>query len=124
MLEDRSDGVRPLGEFAFWFLKKCEENDCTIFYSKLVIFELSKFPNFMKEINASFGIDLVEAGISVNQKEEAKTLAKNKCVPFNDALHAVLARDNKAILVTRDKHFEELSAIIVAVVPEAVIFDL
>jgi len=30
-------------------------------------------------------------------------------MPVKDALHAILARDNKAILVTRDKHFYDLA---------------
>jgi len=42
-------------------------------------------------------------------------------VPFFDALHAVLARDNKAIMVTRDKHFDELLDITKYKKPEEII---
>ena len=42
-------------------------------------------------------------------------------IPFGDALHAVLARDNNAILVARDHHFEEIQHIIKAKKPEELI---
>ena len=38
----------------------------------------------------------------------AKDLSFKRNVPKRDALHALIARDNKAILVTFDKHFQML----------------
>lgn len=40
--ENRSDGLRPLGEFAFQFLKKVVETNSVIYYSDLVKTELNK----------------------------------------------------------------------------------
>jgi len=42
------------------------------------------------------------------QDQEAITLSDKKNVPKPDALHAILARDNNAILITKDKHFKSL----------------
>ena len=40
--EDRKDGIRPLGEFAFQFLKNCEKKGCKVLYSELVVYELKR----------------------------------------------------------------------------------
>ena len=59
-----------------------------------------------------FNLDLlVKVLISKEQAKEATILCKKRKVPFGDALHAILARDNKAIMVTRDKHFKKLKDI-------------
>lgn len=43
------------------------------------------------------------------QFEEACRLAKQRDVPFGDVIHAILARDHEAILVSRDeKDFRKL----------------
>ncbi|MBN1376781.1 PIN domain-containing protein [Candidatus Woesearchaeota archaeon] len=42
-------------------------------------------------------------------------------IPKNDVLHAILARDNNAILVTRDKHFYKLAEKIIVKKPEELI---
>jgi len=51
---------------------------------------------------------LIKADISNEQVKEAAVLCKKINVSFGDALHAILARDTKAIMVTRDKHFLRL----------------
>ncbi|MBI3026645.1 PIN domain-containing protein [Candidatus Woesearchaeota archaeon] len=45
------------------------------------------------------------------QREEAKKIAEERNVPAGDALHAIIARDNDLILVTRDSHFRKLEDI-------------
>ncbi|MBI2047107.1 PIN domain-containing protein, partial [Candidatus Pacearchaeota archaeon] len=52
---------------------------------------------------------------------KAKDLSKKRDIPLFDALHALLARDQRATLVTRDKHFEKLSDIISYKKPEELI---
>lgn len=42
----------------------------------------------------------------------AKDLSKKRKVPLFDCLHAVLARDHRATMVTLDKHFNKLLDII------------
>lgn len=45
------------------------------------------------------------------QEGEALTLSLRTSTPKPDALHAILARDNDAILLTKDKHFLKLKDI-------------
>jgi len=107
--EDRKDKLKPLGEFAFEFFRKVKLNADKIFYSDLIIEELNIAYN-EKEIKEIFNIieeeNLLEkVEISKNQVKEALELKRKLQIPFGDALHAILAKDNNAILVTRDEHF-------------------
>ena len=43
---------------------------------------------------------------------KAKDLSLKRNIPKRDALHALIARDNNAILVTLDKHFQQIRDII------------
>jgi len=109
--ENRFDKFRPLGDFALELIKKIiEEGNCFI-VSDHVIEELEK--KYSKEERGKiFEIIPEQLIIKINSNEKQVKEAfkiKNKFkIPFGDALHAVLARDNKAVLVTRDKHFYEL----------------
>jgi len=58
-----------------------------------------------------------------NQREEAARIAKIRDIPPGDVLHAILARDNKLILITRDKHFRKLRDISKHYKPEDIIGD-
>ena len=42
------------------------------------------------------------------QARKAKDLSSKRDIPKGDALHALIARDNKATLVTLDNHFKKL----------------
>ena len=44
---------------------------------------------------------------------EAKRLAGEYIIPLGDALHATIARNNDAVLVSQDKHFQRLKDLIV-----------
>jgi len=114
--ENRSDRFRPLGEWALKFLKKVLEDRDYILYSDLVIEEL-KVKYTEDEIRNLFEIVssrrlLVKVEISDAQIKEATMLCRKRSVAFGDALHAVLARDRQAILISRDKHFAELMDIV------------
>jgi len=45
------------------------------------------------------------------EQDEAERIALQLSVPSGDALHAVLARNHRLILVTRDNHFKKLTHI-------------
>lgn len=123
LLEDRSDGIKPLGELAFQFLRLCRKNRAKLIYSEAIIFELNQFSEKLaEEIFSSFGNLLVEVAVSEEQTKEAKIIAKNRKLPPSDVLHAIIARDNGAIVVTRDKHFERLFDIAESSSPEEVTF--
>ena len=42
------------------------------------------------------------------QVRKSKDLSSKRDIPKGDALHALIARDNKATLVTLDNHFKKL----------------
>jgi predicted nucleic acid-binding protein len=119
--EDRKDSMRPLGEFAFMFLKKCVKEKAQIIVSDIVLEELEAHLS-QEQITAIFsgfkGI-IVKVAHTTTQSREALGLLKKfgKKVPLYDILHSIIARDEKAVMVTRDRHFEEIS-IVEAYLPE------
>ncbi|MFH1256901.1 MAG: PIN domain-containing protein [Candidatus Diapherotrites archaeon] len=125
-LENRSDGLRPLGEFAFRFLNKCRENQCIIFVSDVVKVELEK--DISKErIMAMFSpFEEIIRHISATTREfsNAKNewIKRGKNLPFNDIFHAVIAKSHGATLVSRDRHFDLLDHVVEVKKPEELIF--
>jgi len=121
--EDRSDGTRPLGEFAFQFFRYCIESESIILYSNLILEELGTAYSG-DEIKRIMGIvsGLLEKveNPGEQQNSDAKRLKRKFNVPFADAMHAVLARDNDAVLVSRDRHFNELREVAIIKCPEEV----
>ncbi|MBI5002306.1 PIN domain-containing protein [Candidatus Woesearchaeota archaeon] len=110
--ENREDNFRPLGEWALLLIKSIEEDNGFILYSNLIVHELKKEYNEtqIKEL-FSVTIKLREVPISKIQVQEARMINQIRKVGFADAMHVVLARDNNAILVTRDNHFIDLTDI-------------
>ena len=120
--ENRSDRFRPLGEWAFELLRKIREERHTVIYSDMVIDELRKkysLPEIQEMLSRAYQLEKVVT--SKEHAEEAARLCKSLQIPFGDCLHAILARDNNAIIVTRDKHFEQLKLITDARKPEELI---
>ena len=123
--EDRKDNIKPLGEFAFQFLKNCERKNCKVLYSGLVVQELKSdySKERVSEVFSSFRQFLVKVSISNEQIFEArKVSASIKETHVKDVLHAVLARDNKAVMITRDKHFDALIGFVEVAKPEDIRF--
>lgn len=122
---DRKNHIRPLGELAFQFFKKCKKNKWKVLYSNLVLEELRRELSDEEIKERCFKL-LSEANLllkvksSPAQAKEALGIAQKHAIPGPDALHAVLARDNKAAIVSRDVHFEELYKIVSAYLPEEV----
>lgn len=120
--EDRRDKMRPLGEFAFNFLTKCVQEGHLIIISAAVYDELLR--RFGKDAVSNMLSMIAEAGIlqevpiTYNETREARKLTRSLHVGFYDALHAVVARDNDAIIITRDAHFNDLNFICAAREPE------
>ncbi len=117
--EDRSDGIRPLGEFAFQFLKKCTETGAEILVSDTVLFELEArlSKERVREVFSSFRSVIRKVTANAGQVSEARKewQNRNKALPFKDVLHAIIARDNNAVLVARDNHFFDMLISIVEV---------
>ncbi|MCX6804290.1 MAG: PIN domain-containing protein [Candidatus Diapherotrites archaeon] len=126
LLEERTSGFSPLGEYTFQFLKNCRKYSYKIVVSNWVIDELSSDFSFEKinELLDSFS-DLIQF-VSVSRKQMQDVLFlvnKFKYIHKADLLHYVISKDNKCVLVTRDKHFEEVADFIVVQKPEEVVFD-
>ncbi len=121
--ENRTDKNKPLGELAFELFRRIRVNQERILYSDFVVEELShayeKITIDKIFRNVSELLDKVE--INERQIEEAAGLSKELNIPFGDALHGLLARDNNAIMVTRDKHFSKLREMISVKKPEELI---
>ena len=123
--ENREDRFRPLGEWAFRFFKKATKEDSLIFYSDFVENELSKdygqekIKEIFSVINKIHLLKKIE--IKPEQFSEAAKLSRERKVPFGDALHAIVARDINAIIISRDHHYEELKDISISKKPEDLI---
>jgi len=109
--EDREDRFRPLGEWAFRLIKKIIEDGDLFVISDVLIEELRE-PYTSEEIKNLFEIVPKKLSLKIEYSKKQLRRAfeiKNKFnIPFKDALHSILAKDNNAILITRDKHFYEL----------------
>ncbi len=64
---------------------------------------------------------LTKANIIESQIKEAITISKQRKIAFGDALHTILARDNNAMMITRDEHFLDLNDLVMIKKPEELI---
>ncbi len=124
-MEKRGDASFPLWKWTMDFLSKAIINKWTIMYSDLVIEEIIH-RHKLKEIDETFSIfyhQKIISGVKVtpSQAEEAGREYLIVRVPFPDILHAIVARDHDAILITRDKHFNKLRHIVENKKPEELV---
>jgi len=123
---DRKSGLAPIGEYAFQFMKSTIECNYYLILCKESIWELSAvlgiteedvFQKVLSGINVKRKFELTSP--SLLQKREAKGISQKRNVPYVDALFAIVARDLKIRVITRDKHFfEELGDIVSSNKPE------
>ena len=113
------------GEVANNLMKNIIIHDHIVIYSDITIVELKKIGFSEYEINTILSIAKPDHIKRIHptkiQIEEANKFAKQRDVPLRDALHAILARDHEAQLVSRDKHFEKLKDITRTKKPEDLI---
>jgi len=113
-LEDRNEPDLPKSDWATELIKKIIGENGQIIYSDLIVAELAVSNYTRAEINVFFNklrpiLRYVEPHARLLGK--AKDLAKKRYIPKGDALHALIAREEKAILVTLDHHFKQLADI-------------
>ncbi len=112
------------GEAALELIRKIIMENHRIVYSDLVIRELKHLGYPQDEIIKLFSIGkslhIQRIHIYKEQIEEAKKIALQRHVPKGDALHAILARDNDAILISYDQDFEWLGDITICKNPEEI----
>ena len=124
--ENRSDGLRPLGEWANQFFIQCKQFHAHIVVSDHVLNELSQFytPQQLDLFFESFGKLIVNISTKNNQLVEAKNIERSFPESHHaDILHAIIARDMNALVITRDKGFYSLSKIVRVARPEEISLD-
>ncbi|MBU2477368.1 type II toxin-antitoxin system VapC family toxin [Candidatus Micrarchaeota archaeon] len=114
-LEDRKNGIKPLGELAFQFLRKCRKEKSTIIVSDVMRKELYKHiaKEEIEKRLLDFSDLIIEVKHSQEQFDEAHLfwVKTKKEFPQADILHAIISRDQKAVLISRDKHFAEIDIV-------------
>jgi predicted nucleic acid-binding protein len=113
-LEDRNEPNFPKGKWAKELIEMILEEDGEIILSDNNIFELQGLgysSHYIGDLLESLSPSMAYVESTENQISRAKDLSQKRDVPKRDALHALIARDNGATLVTLDNHFKRLSDI-------------
>jgi predicted nucleic acid-binding protein len=120
--EDRKDPYRDIGEYAYQLLCRLMATNSKILVSFFLFKELSKYYSMddIRGMATPFERSIVRVSISREQSREAKLISQERNMPKADVIHAILARDNDAVLVSRDKHFNLLKDICRIAKPEDV----
>lgn len=121
--EEREDPSKNIGYIAFKLLSFLLASKSKILVSNFLLRELETAYSIdiIRGIFFPFQNLVIKVEISESQREEAKRIAGERSLPKGDAIHAILARDNNAILVSRDKHFQLLKDICEVAKPEEII---
>ena len=125
-LENRTDNLRPLGEFALRLIQRTLGCEFKIIISGLVVNEVERHVNVerLKEVIRSLKETekLIRVGITSEDEIRAKELTKTRDTHFDDALHAVLAQRAKAkFLITRNiNDFADLQDLVDIRLPESI----
>jgi predicted nucleic acid-binding protein len=118
-------GGRPLGHHATKLMTKLMKDCAEIVFTDTVVAELEKDydeEDVLDMFNMLFKIGILKR-VEVSREEftEAKKLSVKRNIPFGDALHAVIAKNNGAVLISQDNHFEKLKDIVTVLRPEEVV---
>lgn len=122
--EERDEPNLPKTKLAKELIKKIVKEKGKIVYSEVVKNEMLSLGYSRYDIDSMFlpiQTILIYANSTRKQFGKAKDLSKKREIPLSDALHAILARDNRALMITRDKHFDKLSDITKHKKPEDII---
>lgn len=124
LVEDRRGyNNEPLGDYALKLFAMIKAKKHNLVISNLLIRELES--NYsVEQINGMvlpFQKIMEKVFVTKEQRNEAKKIAEERNLPPGDVLHAIVARDNKYIMVTRDKHFKDLGDITKHYKPEEII---
>lgn len=124
LFEDRNNPIFPKSDLAQKLLSKIILNNDIIFVSDLVFIQLNNTGYSSEEINTWIQtITKIIIFIEASEKElrKAKDLSVKRQVPKGDAIHALIARNHKAVLVTYDQDFEKLNDIINSKTPRELV---
>jgi predicted nucleic acid-binding protein len=116
---------RPLGKYAGKLFMHIVKNRHLLLFSNITTNEM-RTEMSQKEVEdimtvAESIVPLQKASFTTEDCEEAAEIARKRKVPLNDALNAIIARKNKAIMVSQDKHYLRLKDIAEVKKPEEII---
>ncbi len=123
LFENRNEPNLPKGIFAKKFMELMITAEEELIYSDIVDIELKRQGYSQDELYylmSDFEKILIRIEATKKQASRARELSNRRSIPFLDALHAVLAKDNKAVIITRDKHFQILSDLAESRKPEEI----
>ncbi|MEK6824380.1 MAG: PIN domain-containing protein, partial [Nanoarchaeota archaeon] len=115
--ENRDEPNLPKGAWARKLISKIISKNDRILYSDLTIIELEEGGYSRYELD-SLIMPLRKILIFLEATDKqigiSKDLSLKRKIPRKDALHALIARDSRAVLVTLDHHFKQITDIIVS----------
>ncbi len=119
--EDRDEPNLPKSQWAKVLINKIIKENYKVIMSNVNYKELEKagYSRYdIKELLIPIRKILVLVSSTDKQVGRAQDLALKREIPKLDALHALIARDNHAILITIDHHFRKLRDIIEPFTPQ------
>ncbi|MBS3123830.1 PIN domain-containing protein [Candidatus Woesearchaeota archaeon] len=113
----------PFAETALKLILKTIKEDSIIIFSNFNEKEMKDVGLSSDEINSLLSIikpdHIKRVSVTKSQFEEAKRLARQRDIPLGDTIHALLARDHEAQLVSRDeKDFRKLKDVAIMAEPK------
>lgn len=124
LLEDRNEQGLPKGEYAEKLIEKIISKDGRIILSSIVTEELIKYgynDSYLLELLKPLRRIIIYEKANDKHSGRALDLARRRNLPRLDALHALLAKENKALIISRDAHFKQLNDIAKCKKPENLI---
>ena len=113
--EDRDEPNFPKSMWAKELIKKIIMKENQIIFSDNNFLELTNLgylESEIKELLSQLKSIIIFVESTEREIGKAKDLAQKRDIPKRDALHALIARDNNALLITLDNHFRKLTDII------------
>jgi predicted nucleic acid-binding protein len=114
LLENRNEPNMPKGRWARDMIARIIERGDEIIVSDFILLELERAGYSKQELDTTFNKlapIIVRIDAFERDRRRAKDIAAKKDVPRLDALHAVIASNHKATLVSLDPHFKQLDII-------------
>jgi len=118
-------GGRPLGELAAKLIMKIIKKKDIILFNDKIISELRKDYS-LDEINSMLNLLFLTGTVKKVRISDAALalcfeIAEERGIPSGDALNAIVAGEEDAIMVSQDKHYQLLTDFCVVKKPEQVI---
>jgi len=110
------------GKVAKQLMKKIILESHIIIYSNFIDIEFKKLGYSRQEINKIYNLvgpsNKKTFHVTKDQFSEGRKIAIKRNIPLGDVIHAIIARDNEAQLITRDHDFSKIKGITKPKLPE------